>query len=294
MRILFIGTVISSKTFLNKLISINENVVGVITKKESKTNSDYADLTGLCDQYKISYLFVDNINEEISIEYIRSMHPDIIYCFGWSELIKKEILIIPPKGVIGYHPAKLPYNKGRHPIIWALALGLKETASTFFVLEEGADTGDILAQENVTIEYEDDANTLYNKLLEVGCSQLELLTEQLRNNCEVRINQSNKLGNNWRKRKAADGKIDWRMASYSIYNLVRALARPYVGAHFAFMDMNIKVWSVQEVMNFGYENIESGKVIEVYSKNSFLVKAGDNLIKVLSCDDIELEEGDYL
>ena len=60
------------------------------------------------------------------------MRPDIIFCFGWSRLIKEELLKIPKKGVVGYHPAMLPKNRGRHPLIWALALGIKTTGSTFF------------------------------------------------------------------------------------------------------------------------------------------------------------------
>ena len=49
--------------------------------------------------------------------------------------------------VIGFHLAAMPANRGRHPIIWALVLGLQETASTFFFMDEGADSGDIISQE---------------------------------------------------------------------------------------------------------------------------------------------------
>ena len=60
------------------------------------------------------------------------MHPDLIICVGWSQILKSEILNIPKLGVIGFHPSKLPENRGKHPIIWSLVLGKKETASTFF------------------------------------------------------------------------------------------------------------------------------------------------------------------
>jgi len=59
----------------------------------------------------------------------------------------KESLDLPHLGVIDFHPAALPANRGRHPIIWALVLGLQETASTFFFMDEGADSGDIISQE---------------------------------------------------------------------------------------------------------------------------------------------------
>ena len=90
-----------------------------------------------------------------------SLAPDVIFCFGWSRLIKKTLLNIAPLGVIGFHPALLPANRGRHPLIWSLILGLKESGSTFFFMDEGADSGDILSQLNVSISEMDDAGTLY-------------------------------------------------------------------------------------------------------------------------------------
>ena len=72
-------------------------------------------------------------NDETTINFVKKCNPDIGYCFGWSQLIGKDVLNIPSKGIIGNHPAELPYNRGRHPIIWALALGLESTASTFLL-----------------------------------------------------------------------------------------------------------------------------------------------------------------
>lgn len=132
MRILFVGCVESSYVLLQSLLEHKKEIVGVITKKEAGLNADYKDLSVLCLNYGIDYKYISNINDEEVIRYIREKNADIIYCFGWSQIIKKELLEITPMGVIGFHPAALPNNRGRHPIIWALALGLNETASTFF------------------------------------------------------------------------------------------------------------------------------------------------------------------
>ncbi|TCO73648.1 formyltransferase family protein [Marinisporobacter balticus] len=294
MKILFIGTVKSSKILLEKLISMNENIVGVLTKKESKFNADFYDIAQVCKRNNIDYKYIDNINEKESLEYIKQKDTDVIYCFGLSQIIGKEIIEIPNKGVIGFHPAHLPKNRGRHPVIWALALGLKETASTFFFINEGMDTGDILSQETIKIDYTDDANSLYEKIMDIAKDQVEVFTKQLKENAYYRIKQNHKETNYWRKRNKWDGVIDWRMSSRSIYNLVRALTKPYVGAHFVHNKRDIKVWKVEEVEQIGFENIEPGKVLKVYSKNSFLIKASDHLIKVLDCEDVLLKEGDYL
>ena len=113
-------------------------------------------------------------------------------------ITKKNILSIPNLGVVGYHPSELPLNKGRHPIIWALVLGLKKTGSTF-LMNEGADTGDIISQRKLNIKKSDDAESLYTKLVEISKRQLNEIIHDLKNDSLV-ITPQIKTGNFWRKR----------------------------------------------------------------------------------------------
>ena len=136
MKILFIGCVMSSYAFLEALLKNGAEVVGVITKESSEFNSDFKDITPLCIENGIPYTCVKNINEASAIDFIMDKKPDIGYCLGWSQLVKEKVMELFPMGMVGYHPAALPYNRGRHPIIWALALGLKATASSFFMIEK--------------------------------------------------------------------------------------------------------------------------------------------------------------
>ena len=276
MRILFIGCVMSSHVFLETLIKTKINIVGVITKSESAFNSDFKDLTPLCRENNIPCICVKNTNDNEVIHFIKEMNPDIGYCLGWSQLIKQEVIELFPMGMVGYHPTALPYNRGRHPIIWALALGLERTASSFFMMEKGADTGDIISQRDVDITYEDNAKTLMDKLLVCGAEQIVEITEDFERGTIKRIVQKESESNFWRKREKKDGCIDWRMSSRTIYNLVRSLTKPYVGAHFLMNDKEVKVWSVREIIckTGQYDNIEPGKIINV-TDNSFVVKAGD-------------------
>lgn len=57
--------------------------------------------------------------------------------------------------MVVYHPAKLPENRERCPLIWAISLGLEKSASTFFFMDKSADTGDILSQVDFDICYQD-------------------------------------------------------------------------------------------------------------------------------------------
>ena len=294
MRIVFIGCVESSYLFLKELIKNNIEIAGVVTKKESSFNSDFCDLSLICEENDIDYIHIKHINDVESKEYIASKRPDLILCLGWSQLVDKEILEMASRGCIGFHPAALPNNRGRHPIIWALALGLKKTASSLFFMDEEADNGTIISQEDIIIEYEDDAASLYKKIMDVAVLQLIKIINEIKENKTIECITSEVNGNNWRKRGKADGEIDWRMSSSSIYNLVRALTHPYVGAHFSYRGKEYKVWKAKEVITDVYDNIEPGKILKVESKHKFMIKTGNNVIEILDCDDVELIEGEYL
>lgn len=293
MKIFFIGTVEFSKCALAKLIEMKTQIAGVATKADSPFNADFADLIPLCKKTNIPYRFVDNINDRDVIDWINSLHPDVIFCFGWSELLKRELLHLAPMGVVGFHPAALPKNRGRHPIIWSLVLGLEETASTFFFMDEGADSGDILSRKFIKIAYQDDAQSLYTKIIGIALGQIEKFVPKLKNGTYKRMPQDHSMANTWRKRTKDDGKIDFRMSSYSIYNLVRALAKPYIGAHVVYKEKECKVWKSKEVSNKAF-NLEPGKIVLV-KNNIITVKTGDAAVELIEHDfETVPQVGEYL
>lgn len=293
MRILFIGCVESSYQLLSTLLENKKEVVGVITKGASKFNADYKSLLPLCEAYQIPYLLAENSDEDGMVAFVQECGADIGYCFGWSYLISQRVIDLFPQGMLGFHPAALPNNRGRHPIVWALALGLSETASTFFKIDEGADTGDIVSQVPITIDYEDDAQALYDKVMVQAVKQVIEFTDGLEQGTLVPRKQPVE-GNSWRKRGKADGCIDWRMSTRAIYNLVRSVTHPYVGAHLEYNGGEYKVWKVAEYPGDGYENLEPGKVLAIYNDGSIDVKAYDGIIRLLDFEAMDVEEGAYL
>lgn len=293
MKIILIGTVEFSKRALQKLIDLNAKVVGVCSKANSEFNSDFADLSPLCELNKIPFKHVEDINSNDCCDWIKSLNPDIIFCFGWSNLLKKNILSLAPMGVLGYHPSKLPKNRGRHPLIWALALGLKKSASTFFFMDEGADSGEILCQKDFDILNTDNARILYDKVVNIALLQIEEFLPKLKNKTYQTTKQNHEESNYWRIRTKTDGKIDFRMNSLTIYNLVRALSKPYVGAHLNYKEKEIIIWEVDIIEN-NQNNIECGKVLSI-SGNKVLVKTFDSAIEIKSHEFTELPNvGEYL
>jgi len=293
MKVVLIGCVEFSLRILEKLIAIDVNIVGVCTKKSSTFNTDFFDLKPLCDLNEVPCLYVGDINSTMSVEWIKNLNPDVIFCFGWSSLIKERILNIAPMGVIGYHPAKLPKNRGRHPLIWALALGLEESASTFFFMDEGVDSGDILSQVDFEITYQDNAQNVYDKAINIALLQIESFVPKLERNSYTRIKQNEQESNTWRKRHEPDGEINFRMSSRSIYNLTRALTKPYIGAHIKYNEKNISIWMVREIHEVK-KNIEPGKVLTSGGK-TFVVKTYDGAVEIITHDFKKLPEvGEYL
>jgi len=294
MKVIFIGAIQLSAASLRVTIDCGIEVVGVCTLAVSKFNSDHQDLEPIARSSGIPCLQVDDINSPLTVSWIRDKKPDVIFCFGWSKLLEDELLKLAPMGVVGYHPAFLPQNRGRHPLIWALALGLQETASTFFFMDDGADSGDILSQKKVSILDHDTAFSLYGKISEAALGQIREFIPRLINGSYERIKQNHSNANYWRKRGIKDGEIDWRMPAEGIYNLIRALSKPYGGAHFLHDEREVKVWDSLVTDLDNVENIEAGKVLSI-SEEGICIKCGVKCLTLKEFSPIEdLKEGFYL
>ena len=296
LKVAFIGCVQFSYELLKTILDLpHVQVTAVVTKKQSPFNADFVSLAPLAEQYGIPCLNLEAKEQRDIAQWLNRYTFDTIFCFGWSHLLPKTVLDMPKYGVIGYHPAALPRNRGRHPIIWALALGLEETASTFFVMDEGADSGDIIDQRRVVIDGEDNAATLYRKLLETAKEQVKSFSLDMQSGVLKRIPQDHSQANYWRKRSKRDGQIDWRMTAVTIHNLVRALHPPYPGAHCLFEDQEIKIWETRVEDDLpSTRHFEPGKILKV-ENGEIIVKCGQGCLRIVRHQFDPLpKEGSYL
>jgi len=284
MRILFIGSAHSSKFLLEKCFELKLNIVGVCTLKNSK-NDDFCDLK---KHFKLNdnlSIYTKNINSYKNYFWIKNKKPDLIFCFGWSQILGKNIIKLAKKMTIGFHPSELPKNRGKHPVIWSLVLGLKKTASTFFIIKnEHVDSGAIISQKTILISKSDNASSLYKKIITTSCNQLTSIIKKIENNIPLNFYLKKKTKiNYWRKRIFNDGRIDWRMSATSIYNLVKALSKPYNNARFNYENKEIKILKAKIITkknNSLINNLEPGKILKK-THNYFDVKCGEGVIRVL-------------
>lgn len=282
LRILFVGAIDFSRHSLQEVIRLDAKVVGVITlaPQYASANADYTDLSDITEEHDIPLFKIKSINEPQNIELIKSLNPDVIFILGWSQLISQPIIEIPPKGCIGSHAALLPQNRGRHPLIWALVYGLPKSGLTFFYIDEGTDSGDILCQKEFSITLEDDAGTLYEKIKILATEILRENLPLLEKGQAPRIKQDHTKANYWRKRGEKDGEIDWNQDSMTIYNLIRALTHPYVGAHTYYEGEKVIVWKaklpdspLQEISQYEPGTVfkKQGNQVYVKTKDSCLI-----------------------
>jgi methionyl-tRNA formyltransferase len=284
MRILFIGSANSSKFLLKKCFELKLNIVGVCTQKRSR-NDDFCDLKKYFKLNNNLSIYTKNINSYKNYLWIKNKKPDLIFCFGWSQILNKNIIKLAKKMTIGFHPSELPKNRGKHPIIWSLVLGLKKTASTFFIIKnEKVDSGTIVSQKIILISKSENASSLYKKIITTSCNQLRLLIRKIENNIPFKFySKKTNESNYWRKRSCNDGRLDWRMSATSIYNLVRALSKPYNNATFIYKNKEIKILRakiIKKKNNSLINNLEPGKILKK-THNYFDVKCGEGVIRVL-------------
>jgi len=302
MRILFVGAIKFSLSCLNAVINAGGDVIAVLTLPENRAgfHSDYAELAPTASEHGIPCFHLQKpINYPENAALIHSLRPDVVFVFGWSELVSKEILKIPPLGCIGTHPALLPKNRGRHPLIWALVEGLEQSGLTFLYLDEGPDSGDILWQSSFDITLEDDAASLYEKMKCMAVSAIGEFLPLLEKGIAPRKSQDHAQATYWRKRTESDGEIHWDKPTMAAYNLIRALTRPYVGAHTSISGRKMFIWRSrlpEQTMLSKGQSLLPGEILRCGS-DGIDVRTGDGYLTLLEYElpqDASLREGAVL
>ena len=288
-RIAFIGAIDFSNHCLLEAINHQGNIVAVIglDQRYASRHSDYVNLSHAALNFNITYHNINNINSNSSVRMLKELNPDYFFIFGWSQLLSTEVLSIPRIGSIGSHPALLPKNRGRHPLIWSLINNEKTGGLTFLYLNNGIDDGDILWQESFPITEWDDAGTLYVKIKTLASKAIPDLLDKMTAGPLIGTSQAAEIATYLRKRSEADGLIHWSLPAEVIHSLVRALTHPYVGAHSYYKGGKITIWKTQ-IQNSGYvpaqyQELIPGIIFEPV-KDVFCVTTGSVPLQLLEYD----------
>ena len=237
MRIAVIGCTRTTERCLEELVRHPEDeVVGILTLDESLSNAKarFAPLGAVAGRYGVPLHQISDVNEPSVAAVLRKMRPEVIFEIGWSQKIGREILDIPPLGCIGIHDSLLPKAQGAASINWALIWGEHTWGVTLFYLAEDFDKGDIIGQRVYEITDEDDINTVFHRADANAVDLLREMVSRIREGTAPRVPQDPALVTKTRRRRPEDGLIDWSRGNRDVYNLVRALKKPYPPA-FTFL-----------------------------------------------------------
>jgi len=259
------------------------NIAAIFSHKDDPGENVWFDsVTEWARENKVEVFCPDDVNKPEWIQQISRLSPDVIFSFYYRRMISRDILSIPPSGAYNLHGSLLPAYRGRVPVNWVLVNGEKQTGVTLHHMIEKPDSGDIVRQKAVDIDFSDTARTLYDKLCKAARELLEETLPLIREGKAPRFPQDLTKGNYFGGRRPEDGRIDWRWPAVRIYNLIRAVTEPYPGA-FAFLPGDEKIviwWAVPG--DGGSRNHLPGQV-EVES-GSVLVGTGQGHIRLLEIE----------
>ncbi|NWD05097.1 bifunctional UDP-4-amino-4-deoxy-L-arabinose formyltransferase/UDP-glucuronic acid oxidase ArnA [Pseudomonas gingeri] len=264
---------------IEALLNAGYEIAAVFTHADDpKENAFYGSVAQLCALKGIPVHAPEDANHPLWIERIAKLSPDFIFSVYYRNLLSEELLATAKNGAFNLHGSLLPRYRGRAPANWVLVNGETETGVTLHRMVKRADAGGILAQNRVAIERSDTALSLHAKLRDSAANLLRDALPQLAQGKLSETAQDESKATYFGRRTPADGKLVWSKPAEELFNLVRAVTKPYPGAFCAVGEHKLIVWGADVVK--GNEGLAPGRVISVdplriaCGEDSLVINAG--------------------
>jgi UDP-4-amino-4-deoxy-L-arabinose formyltransferase / UDP-glucuronic acid dehydrogenase (UDP-4-keto-hexauronic acid decarboxylating) len=264
---------------LKVLQELDISVPGVFTHQDDPGENRWFDsLAEKSRQIGIPVYFPEDLQAPKWLDVIRELAPDILLSCYYRHMIREEILAIPRLAAVNLHGSLLPRYRGRCPINWQLIHGESEAGVTLHHMVRRADAGDIVGQRSVTIAEGDTALTLFRKLEPAAEELLRVSIPLLLNGTAPRIPQDHSRASYFGGRRPEDGRIQWNWPGRRIYNLIRAVTRPYPGAFTFLAGRKLMIWWA-EPLDEEHSNLAAGTVLASGAER--LVQTGQGLLRLI-------------
>jgi len=268
------GTPDFATTIFDKLIKENFNIVALFTQPDKKVGRKQI----LTPPHIKKYCLDNNLNipiyqpntlkDENIIQTIKDLKPDFIIVAAYGQILPKEVLDIAPS--INLHASLLPKYRGASPIQSAILNGDKYTGITAMLMNEGLDSGDILAWEYCEVG-DKKVNELFEKLSKIAAN---LSVFVLNNYKKIKpITQNEILVSYSPKIKKEDGLISFKEDANSIYKKFKA----YYFWPTIYLENGLKLKEINLIEN-NSKNIP-GKILKI-NKNSIIVSFQKGSIEI--------------
>jgi methionyl-tRNA formyltransferase len=253
-RVIFAGTPDNAASTLEHLIALGINIVGVITRLDSKV--------GRSGTYQESAVAVKAVSNQIEVyktneidetcrAWVKSLAPDIGVVVAYGVIFDAEFLKLPKSGWLNLHYSFLPALRGAAPVQNAILRGLEETGVSVFLLDEGIDTGPLVRQEAVAIGSSESAGELLRKLTDVGAELLATVLMGLESNLSGALEQPTLPPDEIaRKPTRQSAKLSFTESSNQLSRKIRAM-NPEPMAWFEFEGTAVRVLRARPTLSAG-------------------------------------------
>ncbi len=281
-RVIFMGTPDFSVPTLTALVEGGYSVVAVVTQPDRPAGRGHELAPSPVKRYALAHglkvLQPETLRPPEAVAELAAMQPDVIVVAAFGMILPPNMLAIPPKGCINVHASLLPRHRGASPIAAAILAGDRVTGSTIMLMDEGMDTGPILAQATMELRPDDTTGTLSERLARQGA---DLLAATLPMWLAGEIHpqpQPAEEATICRSLRKGQGQIDWTRPAVEIERMVRAY-QPWPGAFTFWRGQLLKVLRAHVVEGVA----EPGMVVPC--REGAAVGAGQGL---LALDEVQL------
>jgi methionyl-tRNA formyltransferase len=249
MRVIFLGTPEFAAIPLEALAhDARYQVVGVVTQPDRATGRSRAPeppaIKRAALQLGIPVFQPESLRDPAAVEQLDALQPDVGVVAAYGEILRKNVLAIPPHGYLNIHPSLLPRHRGPTPVPGAILAGDTETGVTVMLLDAKMDSGPILAQQRVQLPADARNDILTEHLFTLGSA---LLLEALAGYAAgtlVPRPQDDSQATYTKLLKKEDGLIDWSDAAVQIERMTRAY-HPWPSAHTSWRGQPFKLIAVR-------------------------------------------------
>ena len=277
MKILFLGTPDSAVPILEKLITTQHQVVGVITQPARRRGRglDLKDsaVAEFAKQNSLNVFSPEKIDKSYFDQNLKPLDADMAIVVAFGQILSKEVLNELKFGWINIHYSLLPKFRGAAPVQRAILIGEKETGISFFAIGEGLDTGSIIKSYPYQLSDSATTDSVLQELNVMATQKIEEIITGIQNGSFEPVKQTGEVSTA-PKLNEIDLRIDWNELSSEINRKVRA-GNKRLSAWTTIADSKIKILSISE--STLEEKIDHGqirvinKIVNVGCKNGSLI-----------------------
>ena len=178
------------------------------------------------------------------VEEIAALAPRLLVLADYGQIVPRALLDLPPHGALNLHPSLLPRHRGASPIAAAILAGDRETGVTIIRMDEGLDTGPIVAQRRVPIDDLVTAPDLEAQLAQLAADLLAEVLQPWLSGELVAHPQPEEGATLTRPLTREDGRLDPRRTAAELARQVRAY-QPWPGSFLETAAGRVVVWAAE-------------------------------------------------